>query len=219
VLAPVPPLVSGNVPDVILATSKLGTSAATKVLNDGIPPPPFGAARKVFAVCDESVAVSVPEVVIGEPVTEKIEGKESEAEVMVPDVVHDKFPAPSFFKKVLVAALLFGQLYVLVFNVVEPETDNEFKVVTPLDVIFPEVVIERLGARSTVAIVPSSILLELIALSAMVIEFALRVTSPVRLLALLLLPFPVKICPLERIGIVFPLPPPVTTTHVIPSKQ
>ena len=49
-VAPVPPLATDNVPLVILATSKLGTSAATKARKVGAPSAADGAANTQFLV-------------------------------------------------------------------------------------------------------------------------------------------------------------------------
>ena len=79
-----------TVPTVVIAVdpvhvdNAVDTSANTIVLNDGVPADPFGAAKNVLAVCDASVAVSVPLVVTGELVTLKIDGSESPTLVTVP---------------------------------------------------------------------------------------------------------------------------------------
>ena len=46
---PVPPLATDSVPEVNLATSSAGTSAATSDLNVGTPAEPSGAANTLFA--------------------------------------------------------------------------------------------------------------------------------------------------------------------------
>ena len=68
VVWPVPPLAMATVPVTLDAVPvvfwfSVGTSAATKVRNVGVPATPFGAAKKVLAVCDakfEAVTANVP---------------------------------------------------------------------------------------------------------------------------------------------------------------
>ena len=97
-----------TVPTVVIAVdpvhvdNAVDTSANTIVLNDGVPADPFGAAKNVLAVCDASVAVSVPEVVTGDPLTVKILGNESPTLVTVPEpppeVAHDNVPDPLLYR-------------------------------------------------------------------------------------------------------------------------
>jgi hypothetical protein len=63
------------------ALETLLRSSIASVLNAGVPAVPDGAAKTVFDACEDSVAVRVPAVVIGEPETEKIDGSVSATEV------------------------------------------------------------------------------------------------------------------------------------------
>ena len=74
VVAPVPPLLIAIV----------GRSFAVIALKTGAPVAPSGEAKIRFCVCVASEAESVPAEVIGEPVTEKMDGKVSPTDVTEP---------------------------------------------------------------------------------------------------------------------------------------
>ena len=104
-------LSSAKVPVVILLVSKLGISAATNVLNVGVPVDPLGAAKTLFCVCVAHVPVNVPEVVTGLPVTVISEGKLNPTLVTVPSPV----PAPiAVLKSAAVNALTVLSAFVLI---------------------------------------------------------------------------------------------------------
>jgi hypothetical protein len=66
---------------------RVGISVATIALKLGLPLLPFGAAKKVFAVCDIRFKVKVPEVVTGLPLTVySTPGDDSPTLVTVPEV-------------------------------------------------------------------------------------------------------------------------------------
>lgn len=75
-------------PDVALTNEVLapiaGKSASTSVRNVGEPGLPFGDTNTRLALSDARVAVSVPELVTGEPDTVNIPGSERPTEVTVP---------------------------------------------------------------------------------------------------------------------------------------
>jgi hypothetical protein len=76
----------------------VGTSADTIDRNEGVPELPLGELRKRFCDWLANTAVSVPEVVTGEPETVKIFGSDKPTDVTVPEppppVCQDVF-APS----------------------------------------------------------------------------------------------------------------------------
>jgi len=63
----------------------LGRSASTRLRNVGEPLDPSGEAQTRFAVWLANEAVSVPVVVTGLPLTEKMAGSDSATKVTVPD--------------------------------------------------------------------------------------------------------------------------------------
>lgn len=101
-VTPVPPLATDNVPVVIFDISRLGISAATSERNEGAATAPVvGPANTVFAVCVANAAVSVPEDVIGEPLTVKISGMASATLVTEPAPV----PAPIAVRNVAASSV------------------------------------------------------------------------------------------------------------------
>ena len=94
-----------GLPDVILAQSKFGISAETKLRNVGVPDEPFGEVKTRFAACEASEAVKVPEDVTGLPDTLNIEGIDKPTLVTVPVLlfdVADTTHSPSFADDVAV---------------------------------------------------------------------------------------------------------------------
>jgi glycine cleavage system H lipoate-binding protein len=76
------------VPETFVASGIVGISARTIVRSDTAPVDPFGVARKLLAVCPVAkVAVSVPVVVTGEPVTVNTEGSDNPTLLTVPPPV------------------------------------------------------------------------------------------------------------------------------------
>ena len=79
----------------------LGISAPTSALNVGAEAAPVvGPAQTALADWVASVPVSVPEPVMGEPVTVNIAGRDRATLLTVPEpaVVHDVLPEPSVFR-------------------------------------------------------------------------------------------------------------------------
>jgi hypothetical protein len=82
---PVPPNVTGRVPDVIFEASSEGMSAATSDLNVGAASAPAeGPLNTVFAAWFTSESVSVPVVVTGDPLTDNRDAGEEMPTLVTP---------------------------------------------------------------------------------------------------------------------------------------
>ena len=95
-------------------------SDATIALKAGVPDAPFGAAKKVFAVCDFHVALKFPLVVIAAPVVNSLVGNVNPTELTkVVELIVISFPDP--VTVTFVPGLIFTvcpEIGVYVFNVV-----------------------------------------------------------------------------------------------------
>lgn len=217
-LTPVPPFAAGSTPETPVARLIVGMSAATNVRKLGVPAEPFGAAKTVLATWLLNVAVSVPVVVTGVPVTVKMLGSANPTLVTasadvnnVPLVGTVTLVGPVV---VMVSALLPDVVNVPPVTMLPPSVMVLLPLLTPVPPLeaFSTPAMTTAPLAAVLGVKPVIPALQLVTpLLAMEMVPGPLVTvmavPPVIVLRDSPLPFPIRSCPLVAPDVLSPVPP------------